>query len=49
MMAAFAGAAAAAAAAWDQKQEVHVTDTGMSPKRENTVTTVMKRQFHPLL
>lgn len=45
LMVVFAGAAAA----WDQKQEVHVTDTGMAPKRENIVTTIMKRQLNPFV
>lgn len=40
---------AGAAAALDQKQEVDVTDTGMAPKRENTVTTLMKRQLNPFV
>lgn len=43
MMVGFAGGAAAA---WDQKQEVDVTDTGMAPNRENTVTAMMKRQLN---
>lgn len=46
MMVIFAGAGAAA---WNQKQEVDVTDTGMAPKRENIVTTMMKRPLHPFV
>lgn len=38
--------AGAGAAGWDQKQEVDVTYTGMAPKRENTLTTMMKRQLN---
>lgn len=48
MMVVFAGAGSGASAC-DQKQEVDVTDTGMAPKRENTVTTMMKRQLNPFV
>lgn len=48
MMVVFAGAGSGAgASACDQKQEVDVTVTGMAPKRENTMTTMMKRQLNP--
>lgn len=36
-------------AAWDQKQEVDVTNTGMAPKRENTMTTMMKTESNPFI